>query len=67
MTVTFNMKVVLRWWFDNISFKKRVIDDGNPDVSINTDSSLLGWGAIMIRLKFKVDVIKKNKICTLIF
>ena len=36
----------LRWWLDNLSFQKRVINHGNPDVSITTDASLLRWGAV---------------------
>ena len=53
MNITFNMKVDLRWWLDNLSFQKRVINHGNPDVSITTDASLLGWGAVYDQIKIQ--------------
>jgi hypothetical protein len=53
MNITFNMKVDLRWWLDNLSFQKRVIHHGNPDVSITTDASLLGWGAVYDQIKIQ--------------
>jgi hypothetical protein len=53
MNITFNTKVDLRWWLDNLSFQKRVINHGNPDVSITTDASLLRWGAVYARIKIQ--------------
>ena len=53
MNITFNTKVDLRWWLDNLSFQKRVINHGNPDVSITTDASLLRWGAVYDRIKIQ--------------
>ena len=53
INITFNMKVDLRWWLDNLSFQKRVIHHGNPDVSITTDASLLRWGAVYDRIKIQ--------------
>jgi hypothetical protein len=47
------MKVDLRWWLDNLSFQKRVIHHGNPDVSITTDASLLRWRAVYDRIKIQ--------------
>jgi hypothetical protein len=43
MYITCEMKVELKWWIDNLSYQKRLIDHGNPDLSITTDASTLGW------------------------
>ena len=45
MYITCEMKVELKWWIDNLSYQKRLIDHGNPDLSITTDASTLGWAA----------------------
>lgn len=46
MNVTNNMKSELNWWSDNIHSQNRIIDRGNADISITTDTSLEGWGAV---------------------
>ena len=46
MNVTSEMKSELKWWSDNIETQNRLINRGNPNISITTDASLEGWGAI---------------------
>lgn len=43
MLVTDDMKVELKWWIDNLSSQKRVIDRGNPEITVTSDASTLGW------------------------
>jgi hypothetical protein len=40
------MRDDLEWWFSNIHSQVRVIDRGTPSEEIQTDSSLIGWGAV---------------------
>lgn len=46
MTITISMKNDLYWWINNVHRQVRVIDRGNPEVVITTDSSYLGWGFV---------------------
>lgn len=47
MHINDRMKSELEWWFTNIHSQYRKIDKGNPDLVIQTDSSLLGWGFVI--------------------
>lgn len=38
-------KKELAWWCSNIYSEIRLISRGNPEVTIKTDASLMGWGA----------------------
>lgn len=46
MNITQNMKLELKWWFTNIHDQQRKITHGNPEITIQTDASLVGWGAV---------------------
>ena len=35
----------LRWWFENVQQSFNPISHGNPDMTLVTDASKLGWGA----------------------
>lgn len=41
------MKEDLEWWIKNIKSQFRHISHGNPEVSIETDASLKGYGAVL--------------------
>lgn len=45
MPVNDEMKKELAWWCSNIYSEIRLISRGNPEVTIKTDASLMGWGA----------------------
>ncbi|XP_071136933.1 uncharacterized protein [Mytilus edulis] len=42
-----NMKGDLEWWVANVSTELRHISHGSPQIVIQTDASLLGWGGIL--------------------
>lgn len=44
ITISLIMKSELKWWFENVESQIRHINRGNPDVTIQTDSSKQGWG-----------------------
>ena len=46
MPLSANVKNELMWWTENIYSQKRIISRGNPEATIKTDASLLGWGAV---------------------
>jgi hypothetical protein len=37
----------MTWWVKNIHNQYRVLNRNNPQVVLQTDASLLGWGAVM--------------------
>lgn len=47
MTITYQMKIELEWWVANVNQEIRKISHGNPEITIETDASMLGWGAII--------------------
>lgn len=51
MNITNEMKLELKWWSDNIHDQKRVIDRNNPEITIQTDASKEGWGAVLNKNK----------------
>ena len=46
MNITQNMKLELKWWFTNIQDQQRKTTHGNPEITIQTDASLVGWEAV---------------------
>lgn len=46
MIISDEMKGELKWWIDNLATEKRHISHGNPDLTITTDASLVGWAGI---------------------
>lgn len=46
MVIPLSMKCELKWWIDNVHTQYRSIDKGNPQLTIQTDASLSGWGAV---------------------
>ena len=46
MVLSDDMKTELQWWVDNLETATSPISNGNPDIVIDTDASLIGWGAV---------------------
>ena len=46
MVLSDDKKSELQWWVDNLKTATCPISIGNPDIVIDTDSSLAGWGAV---------------------
>ena len=46
MLITDGMKKDLHWWIHNIHSQYRQISHGNPQVTIQTDASSVGWGYV---------------------
>ena len=46
MTLSAQSKTELTWWIDNVLTVSKPISHGNPDLTLTTDASNLGWGAI---------------------
>jgi len=46
MCISQEMKSQLQWWYENVHNQFRKIDKGNPEICIQTDASLSGWGAV---------------------
>ena len=44
MQITPEMKHELQWWIDQLPCAKKVIARGNPELILETDASVLGWG-----------------------
>jgi hypothetical protein len=38
---------LLNWWFTNVHKQKRVIMHELPKITITTDASMRGWGAVL--------------------
>lgn len=51
MQISENVKTELTWWVKNIHNQYRVLNRNNPQVVLQTDASLLGWGAVMNDIK----------------
>ena len=47
MNVNSDMKAELSWWIENVQNQDRKINHGKFDIMIQSDASLLGWGAVM--------------------
>ena len=47
MNISSLMKSELSWWVDNIDTQFRKITHGNPDITIQTDASLRGYGMVL--------------------
>lgn len=47
MKITSNMREELNWWFTNVHKQKRVIRHELPQITITTDASMRGWGAVI--------------------
>ena len=41
------MKLDLFWWIENMYAQFRIIARGNPDITMQTDASMIGWGAVL--------------------
>ena len=46
MTLSAQSKTQLTWWIDNVLTVSKPISHGNPDLTLTTDASNLGWGAV---------------------
>lgn len=47
MFISNKMKDDLKWWIENVKHEVRHISHGNPEITIQTDASLHGWGAVL--------------------
>jgi hypothetical protein len=45
--ITSEMKLDLFWWIENMYAQFRIIARGNPDIIMQTDASVIGWGAVL--------------------
>lgn len=61
MPITIEMKEELNWWCSNIHSQIRLISRGNPEITIKTDASLLGWGAICTQDNIRIGGRWKEK------
>lgn len=46
MALSAQSKTELTWWVDNVLTASKPISHGNPDLTLTTDASNLGWGAV---------------------
>ena len=46
MTLSVQSKTELAWWVNNVLTASRPISHGNPDLTLTTDASNVGWGAV---------------------
>ena len=46
MVLSDDMKSELQWWVDDLETATSPFSNGNPDIVIDTDASLIGWGAV---------------------
>ena len=51
MTITMKMKNTLNWWVNNIQDSYKPVRQADPSVTLQTDSSGLGWGCVMLTTK----------------
>ena len=54
MVLSDDMKSELQWWVDNLETATCPISNGNPDIVIDTDASLIGWGLFVMQLQHRV-------------
>ena len=54
MVLSDDMKSELQWWVDNLKTATCPISNGNPDIVIDTDASLIGWGLFVTQLQHRV-------------
>ena len=51
MSLSADAKVELQWWIDTLSYSYNEIGHGNPNVTISSDASLIGWGSTCLGQK----------------
>ena len=54
MILSDDMKLELQWWVDNLETATSPTSNGNPDIVIDTDASLIGWGPFVMQLQHRV-------------
>ena len=47
MTFSVEAKQELSWWVSSASHSYNVVSHGQPEVTLTTDASLVGWGCIL--------------------
>jgi hypothetical protein len=47
MFISNKRKNDLKWWIENVQHEVRHITHGNPEITIQTDASLQGWGEVL--------------------
>lgn len=46
MTLSTPSRTELTWWVNNVPHASKAISHGNPDLTLTTDASNMGWGAV---------------------
>jgi len=46
MALSAQSKTELKWWGNNVLTASKPISRGNPDLTLTTGASNLGWGAV---------------------
>ena len=46
MALSVQSKTELTWWVNNVLTASKPIGHGNPDLTLTTDASNVGWGAV---------------------
>ena len=54
MVLSDDMKSELQWWVDYPETASSPISNGNLDIVIDTDASLIGWGLFVMQLQHRV-------------
>ena len=64
MTLSQMAKTELTWWIENIDMASRPIMFGNPEITITTDASNLGWALSVMGLKLEDPGVKMKQTFT---
>ena len=46
MTLSPSARTELTWWVNNVTHASKAISHGNPNLTLTTDASNVGWGAV---------------------
>ena len=51
MSLSIEATVELQWWIDTLPYSYNEISHGNPNITISSDASLIGWGSTCMGLR----------------
>ena len=66
MVLSDYMKSELQWWVDNLKTATCPISNGNPDIVIDTDASLIGWGGGLFVIQLQDRVVLHHQMFTML-
>ena len=46
MTLSPSSRIELTWWINNVTHASKAISHGNPNLTLSTEASNVGWGAV---------------------